>query len=548
MKHCRPSRQLPVEYMPHMSAILPEPKGAVFLTTDGLDWALNHAREYGDTVFLPLAFEYEAIAFDWLAVRDWLCQQNMVQWQPRPLRRFLATKTRYSFRFVTQLDPLEYLAFTALLATVGPQMEAYRIPADQHVAYSWRFSPDATGQMYDPSSEWTEFTERCLSLAREQEVGWVVVADIADFFPHIYIHPVERVLAEATNASPEAYCLMRMIRNWNAFVSYGLPVGIAGSRIIAEATIHDVDQMMLGSGRAYCRYADDIRIFCESERDAYAALEELASHLFESHGLTMQPSKTDIMTAVDYLERFSIAPERVEAESLTTRFRELLETAGISDKYDAQIDYDDLPVETQEQIDKLNLVALFGEQIAEPRSDPVVMKILLHRLGQLNIDDIVDDVLDNLESLGHIIDSVIRYLGQLRGMDENARHNIGSQVLDACSLPSTGAYQRVCLLSLFTAGREFDNEDRFQAAFREFTDTLTRREIVLAMGRAGKAHWFQAERRNYHLMEPWLRRAFLAAFSCVSPDARGPFYRSLRGGVDVLEGAVIKWASANPFA
>lgn len=88
------------------------------------------------------------------------------------------------------------------------------------------------------------------------------MADIADFFAHIYIHPVETALDLATNRSPEAYFLLRMISNWNAFVSYGLPVGLADSRIIAEATINDLDKALSSAGRQYCRYSDDIRIFC----------------------------------------------------------------------------------------------------------------------------------------------------------------------------------------------------------------------------------------------------------------------------------------------
>jgi hypothetical protein len=96
----------------------------------------------------------------------------------------------------------------------------------------------------------------------------VVVADIADFFPHIYIHPIETALESATGRSSAAYCLLRMISNWNAFVSYGLPVGLAGSRIIAEATIGDLDLALAGTGRKYCRYSDDIRVFCKSDADA----------------------------------------------------------------------------------------------------------------------------------------------------------------------------------------------------------------------------------------------------------------------------------------
>ena len=119
--------------------------------------------------------------------------------------------------------------------------------------FSWRFEAAPDGQMYDPESRWSDFNSRCLRLALPAKCKWVVIADIADFFPHIYLHPVETILDSATGRSPAAYCLLRMIRNWNAFVSYGLPVGLAGSRIIAEATILDLDRALNGSGRAYCR-------------------------------------------------------------------------------------------------------------------------------------------------------------------------------------------------------------------------------------------------------------------------------------------------------
>src|SRR5262249_55422847 len=153
-------------------------------------------------------------------------------------------------------------------------LEAMRRPATDRVVYSWRFAAKPDGQMYDAAYRWSSFTDRCQEMAASRSCKWVVVADIADFFPHIYVHPVERALDTATNGSPQAYCLLRFIRNWNAFVSYGLPVGVAASRILAEATIIDVDASLAGSGRRYCRYSDDIRIFCRSERDAHAGLEE----------------------------------------------------------------------------------------------------------------------------------------------------------------------------------------------------------------------------------------------------------------------------------
>lgn len=239
------------------------PATPVHASTPALDWALLHVEKFGDTVFLPRAFEYEAIRSNWPALRGWLASQDLREWQARPFRRFLARKSAYSFRFITQLDPLEYLLFTALVHEVGPQLEALRSPTTNKTVFSWRFHVQPDGQMYSPDFRWDDFNKECLRLAAKASSKWVVVADIADFFPHIYIHPVETALEAAIGRSPEAYCLKRMISNWNGFVSYGLPVGLAGSRIIAEATINDLDQALIGAGRRYCRYSDDIRILLQ---------------------------------------------------------------------------------------------------------------------------------------------------------------------------------------------------------------------------------------------------------------------------------------------
>jgi DNA helicase IV len=262
----------------------------------------------------------------------------------------------------------------------------------------------------------------------------------------------------------------------------------------------------------------------------------------------LQPAKTTIIRKSEYVQRFVVTPERVEIESLTSKLHELLEQAGWPDDYEQEIEYDDLPQHFQEEVDALNLVEVFREQLALERSDPVIMTFLLHRLGQLNFDEITSDILSNIEKLQHVIDAVVRYLENLRGLTSEQKAKIGKKVLASAAKRTRSTYERVCLLSLFTKGLEFDNEGRFERLHEAVSDPHSKREITLALGRAGKDHWFMQRRRDCGTLEPWLRRAFIAASSCLDEDARGPFYRSLRGGSDVLEKAIIKWASANPFA
>jgi hypothetical protein len=524
------------------------PTSPVFADPDSLDWALKHIEEFGDTVFLPRCFEYEAIRHGWPKVKTWILNQDLRGWSALDLRRLLASKSTYSYRYVTQLDPIENLIFTSLIHQIGGSLEAVRLPNDRKTIFSWRFAPLPTGQMYDPDVRWYHFNERCSEMAAPAGCKFVVVADIADFFSRIYSHPLEQVLDRATSRSPQAYCVLRMLKNWNRFVSYGLPVGLSGSRLLSEALLTDLDSALIGTRRPFCRYSDDIRIFCSSGREARTALEHLATTLFNTQGLTLQPSKTLVLPKADYLKRFATSGERLELESLTNQLHELLEAAGYTNDYEDEIDIDSLPEDVREEIDRLNMIEVLSEQITSKTQDFMVMRFVLHRLRQLRIEEAVDEVLNHLSELNPAIDLVVDYLKALRSTDEKTRLRIGRKVLASAKKPATGSYERLCLLSLFTNDSEFNHADHFEPLYGRFSDAPTRRELILAMGRAGKAHWFRANRFDYQNLESWSRRAFLAAFSCVDSDAATHFYRSLRNGANILEEVVIDWVQAFPFA
>lgn len=167
---------------------------------------------------------------------------------------------------------------------------------------------------------------------------------------------------------------------------------------------------------------------------------------------------------------------------------------------------------------------------------------------EYSADEASPVVLDNIARLFPIIDSVVRYLESLRDTNVSLRRRMGKRVLQNLKKGATSSYERICLLSLFTQGAEVDNENEFERLYDRWTDNGARRKIILALGRAKKIHWFQARRQGVAELDPWSRRAFIAGYSCcLPPDVRTPFYRSLRGGADILERAVIDWAGAHPF-
>ena len=93
------------------------------LSPDSLDWALQHALSKGDTDIFPRAFEFQAIDSNWDEVRDCLANQDILSWTSRPLRQCLSPKRRYGFRIATQLDPLDFLIFSALVYEIGEDID-----------------------------------------------------------------------------------------------------------------------------------------------------------------------------------------------------------------------------------------------------------------------------------------------------------------------------------------------------------------------------------------------------------------------------------------
>src|SRR5206468_1072650 len=98
--------------------------------------------------------------------------------------------------------------------------------------------------------------------------------------------------------------LVRLLKSWNFTVSYGVPVGPAPSRLLAELAIDDVDRALKSEGATFCRYSDDYRIFCSSRRRAHEVLGVLANILFENHGLTLQQHKTKVVSVETFRQKY----------------------------------------------------------------------------------------------------------------------------------------------------------------------------------------------------------------------------------------------------
>lgn len=518
------------------------------LKTSSLDWALEHVKRFDDTDVLPLPFEYAAIEHVWPEIKSFLASQDVLNWKVRAHRSLLAPKGLYAFRVVTQLDPLDFLVFAALIREIVKDIEVSRVPVSRNVVFSHRLSPSTDGRLFDPTIGYDSFLKHSEEMLNDKEISHVALADIADFYPRIYHHRLENALSNATSRSQHVAAIMKLLSGWNGTETFGIPVGNAPSRVLAEITIADVDEALLASGINFMRYSDDYRIFTKNHGEAYRSLAFLADVLYRNHGLTLQPQKTYVLSAKDFCKRYLSTPEKREIDSLYEKFQQLIEELGLSDPYE-EIDYTDLNQEQQELIDSLNLTELFCEELGKSDIDFGIVKFVLRRMGQLGDESLVDKVFENLDRLYPTFSDIIQYFSNLRNLKTKQHHKIGERVLNLLeeSLVSELAYHRIWALDLFTHTTQWDNEARFFKMIGAARDAFIRRKLILAMGRAHQRHWFQTQWRDFANESPWPRRALLAGASCMVPNAHKHWYKSIMPQIDELEKAVVKWAKANPF-
>ena len=175
---------------------------------------------------------------------------------------------------------MDMIFYFGLLFEAGEKIENARVKPDRKTSFSYRFSPDDQDYyIYDRNINFSEFQKHSRNLADTHQ--FVVVTDIADFYPRIYLHRLEGASSASLPALPDhAKAIVNLFKGWNQRVSYGIPVGNSPSRLLAEIVIDDIDRTLLAEEMIFTRYVDDFRIFCDFRQEAYKCLVKLANVLY----------------------------------------------------------------------------------------------------------------------------------------------------------------------------------------------------------------------------------------------------------------------------
>ncbi len=513
------------------------------LNPDSINWALTHILRFGDTDLFPIPFEYSAIAHARDEVSDELKKIDLTEYEGRPLRRFLVPKPQGGYRVAIQLDPLDTLIYTAMVYEAAEAIERQRMPSEQKIACSYRVEIDPTGQLFRKENGWPDFYMKCKELAESQDFSYVLTADIADFYNQISHHRVRNALEIAGLSPDRARNTERFLMNLTALQSKGIPVGPSASIVLSEACLSDVDMFLLRKGYTHTRYSDDIRIFCKSRSDALRSLHDLSDYLYTSHRLTLQSSKTRILTTDGFIAIDLLDPEKLEENKKTQKLNDLIEkiksewTNWYTDFPEAAM-LEDVASQVSEKelnIARENLTELFDACITELPLNLGLARYILRRATSLQTGVLQNQVLGNLEALAPVMRDASKYLIKISRSSRS--QEIGEKLTDFFdhSDVSFVPYLRLWITEIFIQKLAPKFGSSIYPLFEKTREQLGVRPIALLVRELKMLDWVREQKEVISNHGPWDKRAIIWAASVLPRDERGFWLKRVQNSGDFLD-------------
>lgn len=507
------------------------------LTEDELQNGFDAIEHHGYSALLPTPPEWAVLKDNWQELKSQAANLDLDTYSPTQPLRVYAPKNRATVRVVSLLHPIDLILYTSLTLIVKNDLEEMRLQAaNKKVSYSYHAEKTTPNILYGREPSFLSFREKLEKKSKKASVKFVASADIADFYPRIYQHRLENAVESAANSQrgrEVARVLVRkLIGNLSGNNSYGIPVGPYASRLLAEAALADVDAYLISEGLDFIRWVDDFYFFGKTEQDCQTILIRLAQRLYETHGLTLSSSKTRILSARRFRERFDDDPDRV----LDRRMETLREIAERVDPYD-----DEVPELTDEDLGKLAGVGaaeIIQEAVAEGELADYdrIAAVLRHPevLSELPIEarkELADVLIDNIEHLYPVAAEVARFFSQFQDYNWKDRKRARVKLL-ASLRPKKGKwppeYYMMWILSIFSESDAWRDSNEYVKIFRDHTSDLIRRMAALVIFKNGTRADALETKGRYDAASPLEQLAILMATRRLGVDERRHWRASLQ--------------------
>jgi hypothetical protein len=515
--------------------------------------AIDNVANWGDTDVFPFPVENHVmhdVPEEVVALLVDIAANFDATLQAIPIAEFstLAPVGYTGFRWATQIDPFWNAYLLSLVLALGPSIESARISEGEEKIFSYRYRADPTESSIFAVDSWGKFQERTRCLAETHE--YVVTADIGDFYSRIYHHRLENALSALDPGAMRSKQIMQILGKLSKNTSYGLPVGGPAARLLAELLLNRVDRLLAINAETatYARYADDYRFFVNSTQSAYKCIGFLSEKLLRNEGLSLQKTKTRIMTSQEYLS--TLDPSTPAPGSAAAFLR-------LSIHYDpysatAEADYEQL----KDKLEQFDVLSLLRAELDKGRIHAALVRRLINALKFMDVDmrqSAIISLLDNLDTLAPVIAQVMLTIRDcLTGMDATFIDYVHSRIRLIITEEHHVAQVELNLSYMIRvlAVKRSDENERLLAqiyatshGFNNDPAPNIRRDIMLILAR-WRATWWLSDQRNYlGSAHPWVKRAFIIGSYSLGDE--GAHWRGAnRAGMNSFDLVVRDWVAA----
>jgi hypothetical protein len=520
--------------------------------------AVQNIVKHGDTDIFPFPFENHALFDKQEGIIDLIVEydQNFDEYLTRfsPQNVSSLTPITYSgFRWATQLDPIWNAHFLTCVLALAKKIEDARVPKEEKSVFSYRYQPDkSTGDLFDRNFGWFQFMEHSTSQSKDHE--FVVTCDISEFYPRLGHHRLENALEQIAGDTPYPKKIMSFLSVYSNIRSFGLPIGGPAARILSEITINQVDRLLKWNSIPFARFADDYHLFAPTREDAYRYLIFLSEKLFDNQGLSLQKSKTRIMTSAEFRatnplkdqDGDSTETETGEPTLIARGDRQLLRFSLRFDPYSrtAEEDYERL----KNEIARFDIVGLLKEELAKSRIHTALARKVVAAIRYLEgttKDDAVLSILENCDVLYPIFSSVLLMFNQVfEELSDKTRSLIVSAlqrlIRNSSHLFRVDVHLSYAIRVLANVNTA-ENQILFQKIYEERLSPLIRRDIILAFSKWGEWHWLSDRKNRFRDLSGPERRAFIVASYSLRDE--GQHWRDhIKKELNPFERFILSWA------
>jgi hypothetical protein len=477
-----------VQSQPSVDEITPPDRSGVFcLDEKALDCGFHAIQHHGYGDFFPDPPEWDIVQRNWPELRSLLAKIDLYRYQPfRPTRAF-APKSKIFLRPVTLLHPVDLILYTSLSARLVLAIDDHRIREHQGRVFSFRYSGE-DDELYADDPSHLEFAEAREMHARSYAAGYMGSVDIADFYSQLRHRPVREALESCVVGTDELVhfpsVVERFLQNLTPDAeTYGLPIGPAASRPLAEAVLIQIDDALLGAGIDFIRYIDDFVIFAAARETVEWGIRKLGELLATQLGLSLHAAKTKIQRCADFM----VDPSRAGSaqDTVETRFAKLIEKHF----YDETTRLlEELTEEEREALNAIDLEKVLTEALDEEEIDYKKIAFILERLSSLERVDLVDIVIDHLGRLYPVAHAIRSFFLTGKYISPEEKGEIASQLLApilASGVEQAPEFYSIWILDLFRFDPAWNHAIELGRVFKETRSQAVRRYGALALSVSG---------------------------------------------------------------